>query len=85
MTIRQELDQLETLRDMFMHEGWAIFKGDFTKQLESVQLVDGITTELQLGRHQGMTEVLRGIVNYEGVVDAVEQQLKAENSHEETI
>ena len=80
-----ELNQLETLRDMFQHEGWAIFKGDFAKQLEQAQLVDGITSELQLGRRQGTTEVLRGIVNYENVVDAVEKQLIAENSYEETI
>lgn len=85
MDTRQQLDQIETLRDMFQHPGWEIFKGDFQQQLNSVELVDGITTELQLGQRQGSALVLRGIVNYENVIDTVESQLAAESSDEETV
>lgn len=78
-------DQAEVLKDMFQSAGWEIFMADMTAQLEAIDNADGIKGEQALGHRQGQVQILRGVVNYEKIVDQVLAQNEQDSSDEETV
>lgn len=71
----EELARLETIKELFEHDGWQNFLQDMALNLQAVQSCKGITGEQELGFRQGQVQVLEGVLNYESLIEATEAQI----------
>lgn len=75
---QDELDRIKTIRTLFEMEGWALFMEDMQRNLSANSGVAGIEGLQLLGVRQGQVDVLEGILNYEGLIEATETQINAD-------
>lgn len=82
---QEELARIESIKSIFELEGWALFLEDMKTNLASVNTISGVDGLQELGIRQGQTQILGGILNYETLIEATENQINEDiNAPEES-
>lgn len=74
----QEQQEVQALTKMFESEGWAVFIRSQSNVVENLRRNswDSVKTLEQLHYMRGFLTALEGVVNYEKIIEAQQQQLQ---------
>lgn len=73
-----ELDRIEAIKTVFEADGWSLFLEDIKQNCDSIDTVAGLDDLLSLGIRQGQLNTLNGILNYENLIVATEEQINSD-------
>lgn len=77
----RERAELEALKGLLQHPGWAVIQRDAQSQIDQMQAstLDVVKTIEDLAYRKGVVDTLRVIANYENVIAAAEANANADD------